>query len=226
MAPINTILFDMDGTLVDTEPTAADAVNECFREWGASIDHTDATHVVGRTWRVAFRYLFQKYPPPLSTDEAGRYVMRRYRELLERKLTPVPGSVDAVRALAKVYPLGLVSGSEREDILWILRKLGIQPEFRVILGAGDYNGSKPSPDGFLKALAVLGSQATTTLAFEDSVAGIASAKAAGLWVTAVTSTNHFAHDISGADEYVTDLRSVSVDWIKAAARPWNATTAV
>lgn len=211
---IDTILFDLDGTLIDTEPSAARAIMGGFQDWGVSVTRDDAAFITGRTWAVAFDYLFAKYPPPVPRAEAERAMMERYRSELENHLIRVPGGADAVRALAPHFKLALVSGSGRAEILWALDKLGIRSLFRVILGAEDYPRSKPAPDGYLKALGMLGSEPGRTLIFEDSEAGIASAVAAGARVVAITSTNHFGHDTSGAHGFIPDLGGVDAEWVR------------
>lgn len=210
---IDTIIFDLDGTLIDTEPSAAQAVAACFQEWGIPIDALDAQHITGRTWASAFSFLFNKYPLPLGHQEAAQSIMQKYRETIENELHQVPGSAAAVQALAGYYRLGLVSGSGRKEILWALEKLQIRQNFQVILGAEDYPRSKPEPDGYLLALKMLQSQASRTLIFEDSLAGIQSARSAGAWVVAITSTNHFSQDNSKAHDRIPDLTQITPEWV-------------
>ncbi len=217
MQHIDTILFDLDGTLVDTEPAAAKAIHMCFENWGLKIDATDAAYITGRTWASAFDFLFKKYKLPVSANEAGEEMMQAYRDSLEVHLGIVPGGAAAVNALAGHYELALVSGSNRQEILWALDKLKIRHQFKVILGAEDYPNSKPAPDGYLKALKMLSRQAPNTLIFEDSQPGIASARAAGAWVVAITGTNHFKQDTSHAHHHIPDLRGVSPEWISQLA---------
>ena len=210
---IEAIIFDLDGTIIDTEPTAVLAVEECFAEWDIPIHFDDATYLTGRTWEKAFAYLFSKYTLPIPLPEAKKALLGRYRQKIEVNLTTVPGSVQAIQSLAKKYPLALVSGSGRSEILWALTKLKVIDHFQIILGAEDYPQSKPHPDGYLKAIGILGKSPTSCLVFEDSTAGIASARAAGTWVVAVTSTNHFKQDLTLAHVRITDLTSVNSAWI-------------
>jgi HAD superfamily hydrolase (TIGR01509 family) len=211
---VQTILFDLDGTIIDTEPAAARTIQECFKIWGIQIEPQDAAYVTGRTWDSAFSYLFGKYRLPVSSNEAKTHMMSLYRKTLEADLCLVPGSVKAVESLASHFSLGLVSGSVRSDILWALRKLNIEQHFEVILGAEDYPQSKPQPDGYLKAIQTLDTEPQLCLIFEDSTAGIASARAAGAWVVAITATNHFQQDHSLAHFKIRDLTEVDATWIQ------------
>jgi HAD superfamily hydrolase (TIGR01509 family) len=191
---IRAVIFDLDGTLIDTEPAAAKAITESFQGWGIQVDHDDAAYITGRTWETAFQFLFKKYEIPVPAQQASQEMISRYRELIEKQLFPVAGSAEAVRALAKDYPLA---------------------HFQVILGAEDYPRSKPAPDGYLKALDLLNMKAENTLVFEDSEAGITSAKSAGTFVAAITGTNHFRQNTAHAHVFLKDLIGVDPNWVRA-----------
>lgn len=211
---IKAVLFDLDGTLIDSEPLAARAVGELFKEWGISAHPDDLTYVTGRTWESAFQYLAGKYQFPVSPQEVRRQIAGRYQKLLETDLIEVPGGREAVLSLAKTYPLALVSGSFKQDILWALKKLQILDCFQIVLGAEDYPKSKPEPDGYLKALAFLQVAGAEGIVFEDSTAGIASGRSAGLWVAAVTRTNHTGQKQSEAHCTIPDLAGINLEWIE------------
>lgn len=211
----------MDGTLVDTELAAAKAVEGCFSAWNHRVTEDDANFVTGRTWEKALEFLFSKYPPPVSKRAATDEILETYRKKIETDLIEVPGARDCVRDLAAEFPLALVSGSHRREILTILDRLGIRDAFRVILGAEDYPLSKPAPDGFQKALGMLSADPASTLVFEDSAAGIEAGRAAGLHVCVITSTNHFGHATDRGHFFVPDLRGVNRAWVKALKLPAN-----
>jgi len=218
---IQTVFFDMDGTLVDTELAAAKAVEDCFATWNHRVTMEDADFVTGRTWEKALEFLFSKYPPPLDPAKATAKILDAYRAKIETNFIEVPGARACVRDLAAGYPLALVSGSHRREILFILDRMGLRDAFRIILGAEDYPSSKPAPDGFRKALSLLGADPASTLVFEDSVAGIESGLAAGLHVCVVTSTNHFGHATNQGHFFVPDLTGVNRAWVKALRAPAN-----
>jgi HAD superfamily hydrolase (TIGR01509 family) len=216
---IRTVIFDLDGTLVDTEKAATLAITSTFRSWGLQIEAGDSQYITGRTWATALNYLCAKYTLPVSPQEAEVIMLKTYREGLIANLEIVPGSVEAVRALAESYPLALVSGSSRQEIFYCLDRLQIRESFQFILGCEDYPQSKPAPDGYLKAMGMLGVTGGQTLIFEDSTAGIASGRAAGAWVVAIGSTNHFGQDTSRAHFSIEDLTGVNPAWINA--RTWS-----
>lgn len=210
---IQTIIFDLDGTLIDTEMAASQAVTLTFAKWNIQLGKEDAAFITGRKWEVAFDYLFQKYPISMPRREAESEILRNYRRSLDSHLRVIPGSPQAVKALAASYELGLVSGSSRREIRWALEKLKIIDHFKVLLGAEDYGESKPSPEGYLKAIKEMKCKPEQALVFEDSNAGIASGRAAGTWVVAITAANHFDHDVSHAHERIVDFTGVDCDWV-------------
>lgn len=211
---VQNILFDLDGTIIDTEPQAYEAILQCTREWGLRVTKEDAASVAGKKWEVAFDLLFEKHPMPLPKEEASNAIIQRYQTLVRANPTFLPGVKEAIHDFSQNFSLALVSGSHRADILWALEALGVRQHFSVILGAEDYSRSKPAPDGFLKALELLPAKAEHSLVFEDSAAGIASAHAAKVKVVAISSTNHFQHDQSSAHAIIPDFRGIDAQWVK------------
>ncbi|NUM88814.1 MAG: HAD family phosphatase [Bdellovibrionales bacterium] len=216
--PGDAVLFDLDGTLIDSEPVAFRAVLECCGEWGVPVAQADAAQVAGKKWEVAVELLFTRYKIPVGKEEFTRTVVDRYKKKLVKEMKIIPGAPEMVRRMAKQGPIALVSGSHREEIFWALDRLKVRDLFRFVLGAEDYPLSKPAPDGFMKAIAALGVPPGETLIFEDSEAGVASGLAAGAKVVAVTHANHFGHDLSRAHAQIPDFHGADEAWLAALAK--------
>lgn len=91
---ITTILFDLDGTLIDSEPLAFQAILDCAKEWGLSIKRADAAFVAGKKWELAFDHLYSRYSLPIPKEEASRLIVARYIELVRGgQLGLVPGGL-------------------------------------------------------------------------------------------------------------------------------------
>jgi len=120
----------------------------------------------------------------------------------------LPGAVELIQALSGKLPIAICSGALREDILPILGKLGIEDAFDTIVTADDTHISKPDPAPYRLAAEKLG--ITNGLAIEDTPAGIASAKGAGLRVLAVTNS-YKCEFLTDADIIVDSLEGLSLD---------------
>ncbi|MGE0615553.1 MAG: HAD family hydrolase [Bacteriovoracia bacterium] len=210
---IKAVIFDLDGTIVDTEPLAARIVKAYYAEKGVALSPEDAQYTNGKKWEVALEYLFKKHPIEVAMEQISHEILTRYQAALAGGVPVVPGVAAAIRNFAQTYPLALVSGSHRRDILFLLEQVQVRECFQVVLGAEDYPRSKPAPDGYLKAMSILGIGPGEAVVFEDSQVGLASAKAAGLVAVAITSTNHFNQSYAQADVRIPDFQGVDRDWL-------------
>ena len=215
-AEIQWVVFDLDGTLVDTELTAARVVKQWFTQHSIRVDAEDASLITGVMWSTAAKLLHQKYHLKLPLAEFERELVTSYRNAIQNEVDEVPGAAAFVRSLhAAGIPIGLVSGSARLEILHCLSELGITDLFHVILGCEDYPRSKPAPDGYLKAFGMMNAKPESTLIFEDSSAGVTSGLSAGARVCVIQSTNHFGQSTAGAHWAIPDFRGKSADWLKS-----------
>lgn len=197
---ISAVLFDMDGTLVNTEGQAKVALLEVFAGFGVVLTEEDTAQIVGTTWQSAMESLENRlksrgleHALDLSREEhkkrVTKEVLRLYQQKIREELTLVPGAVEAVKFFKnKNLPLALVSGSFRADIEHVLESLKVRDAFQVVFGVEDYGESKPSPKGFLQAARELGVKPEECLVFEDSDAGRLAAERAGMHVCMIVST--------------------------------------
>jgi HAD superfamily hydrolase (TIGR01509 family) len=211
---ISTIIFDLDGTIVDTEPAAARAVDLWARELKLNFSPDEHQCIAGVTWEKAIAHLLKKYQIKQSLNEALSICLKNYRSSLIANLKEIPGATQAVRELSQSFKLGLVSGSHQRDILEVLDYLKIRQHFQIIYGCEDYPESKPSPSGYIKAMGALHSVPRQTLIFEDSNPGIKAAHSAGTWVVAIEYANHFKHDQTLANIKIRDFTNINRSWIK------------
>jgi HAD superfamily hydrolase (TIGR01509 family) len=220
---MNAVFFDMDGTLVDSERLCQIVARAVLKRYArgrprdALIEEAVAL-IPGHKLAVSARFAMENELVTLSEPELMDTISREYQRRVKSEAPAVPGSAEAVRSLKKEFQLGLVSGSSRAEIKTVLTALGIYELFDLILGAEDYALSKPSPEGYALAMKKLGVGRGEAVCFEDSRAGIQSAKAAGLWVVAVKAANHFHFDQSAADETIDDFRGITPEWIRARFR--------
>ncbi|MCX7978165.1 MAG: HAD family phosphatase [Bdellovibrionaceae bacterium] len=180
------IIFDLDGTLIDSEKIAFRAVQNWLSVEGLDAPNELSLQMMGRKWSVAFDLLESLYPLKKRREVMEREILEEFRRLFRRELPIIPGAQKLIMDLSRNYKLALVSGSYRQDIYEALELMGVRDKFSIILGSEDYSESKPSPEGFLKAVKISGVTSDNVLVFEDSEAGIEGALRAGLRVVAIS----------------------------------------
>lgn len=180
------LLFDFDGTLVATEGLAKQVIEAYFdqdrfaAQEGFTKNLPFSEMIVGRTWKAATENMvtlaksrgFDIDPP----DALVREFKLRYREKFEKGVQLIPGVLERLPELkSKAKFMGIVTGSERDEVETILKSHGLESFFSRIWAFGDYEHSKPDPSPFLTAMRDLRCDPAECLIFEDSKAGMESA---------------------------------------------------
>jgi beta-phosphoglucomutase len=182
------LLFDLDGTICDTDPVHIQAFNRVLAHLGVNFGHEDyATRVLGRTNQTVFAEIL----PHLPVDEHERLSDRKealFREMATA-LVPQDGLLD-ILDWAEGYGMGtaLVTNAPRANADMVLAALGLAKRFDVVVIAHDLPRQKPDPLPYQEGLRLLGGHPARSVAFEDSRSGITAAVAAGLPTIGLTST--------------------------------------
>ena len=181
--------FDLDGTLVDTERLWARAIVECLVDRGCEANEEKTLEMIlGHSWLDIHAKIHAAYPSlGQTTAQEDAKALRAYYDRLcaDPGTTVIPSAVAFYRKAAKVAPCAIVSGSPHPDVEAAMRTCGLELCTKFVLGAEDYARGKPAPDGFLKAASMLDVDASECVAVEDSAAGVAAARAAGMRVIGV-----------------------------------------
>jgi beta-phosphoglucomutase len=193
------VIFDFDGVVVDTEPLHYAAFQRTLEPLGMHFSWQEYVETyIGFDDRDAFRHAFSSKGMTLGQDNLQGLIEQKaafFNEVIRSGVPSYPGVVDLIVHLHRnKIPLAICSGALRSDIDPILAMLGIADYFDVIVTADDVAASKPDPECYELAYQRLLSSRQysfskeTTMAIEDTPAGISSAKAAGLQVCAVTNS--------------------------------------
>jgi HAD superfamily hydrolase (TIGR01509 family) len=174
------LLFDLDGTLVDTEGHTDEAIDAVVARYGIAGFTLPPIETRGRTWEHVAGVICARtqieVPPAVL---AGELIAHWNAATAEVK--PVPGAPQALRAAAaSKLKLAVVTSSPRAVVGRFLEKLGVAHLVaqRARIGADDVRNGKPDPEGFLLAARALGVEPEEALVFEDSRAGLLAAQAA------------------------------------------------
>ena len=208
------VLFDLDGTLIDTEPLCEAVVREVCAEIDIEISDAWYDTLVGTGWHLMFDEL-ARGRDQATRDWIGQQVIERYDRALAAGAYQVPGGAAFIEHLQRHTRLAIVTGSTRRQLEQIVAQLGVAHVFEFFIVEDDLTRSKPDPQCYQMALARLGVPPERTLVFEDSYVGITAAKAAGCRVVAVTGVNHRQQNQRAADHHVVDHRGLDIAWCRS-----------
>lgn len=174
------VLFDMDGTLVDSEGQTDDAIAAVMERHGHSGAALPPDQTRGRTWGDIVRALHARHAPlDVDDDTLERELVDAWGATVDG-MTPLPGAVDCVRLTSSLVRTAVVSSSPRALIERILGKLDLAAVVDAVVGAEDVAHPKPAPDCFLEAATRLQVEPRACVVVEDSRAGLMAARAAGM----------------------------------------------
>jgi HAD superfamily hydrolase (TIGR01509 family) len=179
------VVFDLDGVIVDSEHLWDEARRELVRERGGTwLD--EATRVMMGMSSVEWsQYMHDELGVDMPPKEISSAVVERLERLYRRELPLIPGAVEAVRALAGRWPLGLASSANRQIIDLVLELADLEGDFDATVSSEEVPRGKPAPDVYFEAAARLGVPPDGCAAVEDSANGIRSAASAGMKVVAI-----------------------------------------
>jgi beta-phosphoglucomutase-like phosphatase (HAD superfamily) len=203
-------LFDLDGTLVDSERENVESVVLAVRRHGAELSFEERGFVIGHSWNEIYALIARNHSLPVTMPQLIAEAVEEKRELMgvvgHRAL---PGAVAAVKRFARGSKLAVVSGASTSEVKDALAGIGVTDYFAVVVAAEDYTHGKPAPEPYTQAITRLGVSAGRSIAIEDATPGILSARAAGARVIAVRAGNFAGYDLSPADLVVDTLDDVT-----------------
>lgn len=197
------ILFDFNGVIVDDESQHCDALIATLADYGHALDRdTYYREYLGFDDRECFRFTFERIGKRLDETALLEAITRKhteYERAIRSSMRLVPGASDFVEnAALDGYQLAIVSGALRREIELVLELAGLRPHFAEIIAAEDVGLCKPDPQGYVRAREKLDLPAKRCVVVEDSIPGLAAARAAGLRC-AVLATSHPEDSLGEAD---------------------------
>lgn len=192
------LIFDLDGTIVDSSPLHARAFNEAFAGDGIAVDYAT---VAGLTTEAAVDRIAAGAGLTLDMDRRAMLAgdkRARARRLIARELAAFPGSLEFIAAAAGTYPMALCTSGSRATVAIALERVGLAGVFDPVVTADDVAEGKPEPEGFLKALNHHRLRPQDALVIEDAPSGLAAAAAAGIAAIRVVPS---AEGVEGAADW-------------------------
>jgi beta-phosphoglucomutase len=219
---IRTVIFDMDGVIIDTEPVHHYAFFTQFDELGLTISDEEYAAFLGKSTRNVFQKLKQRYQLTSGVEE----LIQRKREIFNERfdsdpdLDLLPGVRTLIEDLhAHGVQLVLASSASKATIARVFNRFGLAPYFTHIVSGEDFVESKPDPAIFLHAAELAQTPVTECIVIEDSSNGMAAAKAAGIYCIGYASPHSAGQDVRLADLVIQDFSELSAERIKMLNEP-------
>ncbi|MBV9960899.1 MAG: HAD family phosphatase [Parafilimonas sp.] len=205
------VIFDLDGTLIDNNAYHIEAWKTFYDKIGKPFSKQEyMQHINGRINRDIFNYVFNTTLSPGQIESYSDEKEALYRQLYKPHIRPVTGLIDFLEELEKEkIPKAIATSGLATNINFMFENVPIRNHFLNIIDASQITQGKPHPEIFLKAALSVNAVPSRCVAFEDSVAGIRSAKSAGMKVVALTTT-HIAEDVHEADIIIKDYTEISL----------------
>ncbi|MET7641552.1 HAD family phosphatase [Streptomyces sp. NPDC005438] len=211
--PLQAVLLDMDGTLVNTEDFWWDAEVSVFAELGHQLEEEWRQVVVGGPMTRSAGFLLEATSASIALEELSVRLNERFLERLDRGVELMPGAQRLLTELrAHQVPTALVSASHRVVIDRMLTSLG-REHFTHTVAGDELRRTKPHPDPYLTAASVLGADPRRCVVLEDTLTGVTSGEAAGCQVVAVPSVAPI--DRSGGRTVVSSLEEVDLGMLRS-----------
>jgi len=214
---IKAILFDMDGVVIDSEHLYEKAENNLFASYGISISDEELKELKGTTEADFYNRLEKRHRPHWDRQKVINKGRKLLLELFARDLKFMPGFTSLMNRIQGRYLTGLVTSTQRHLFEKICRILPLGDMFQEIVCADDILNGKPHPEPYLIMMKRLQVFPKEVVAIEDSLHGIASAKASGALCIALEDS--FSQDeLQAADKVVKSLDEIHGNLIEALAR--------
>lgn len=195
-----TIIFDMDGVLVDSEPVYLQAFQAFLEENGCAVNPEILKAVAGASVKDTWTYMSWMWKEPITPDELHKEFRRQHPDFqIPYKEVMFEGLEKLLYTLReRGMTIALASSSPEKSIKRMLAETGLEGYFSVIVSGEMFKESKPNPEIYLYTLSRIGASPKDCIVVEDSTYGIQAAKAAGIPVIAIRD-RRFSYDQSSAD---------------------------
>ena len=187
MSPPAAVIFDCDGTLVDSEPLSRQAWERTLAVHGYRVSDDDYAGLIGLSYARVHGYFAERVGAALPGEEAfwPEYSGALF-ELIDTVLEPFEDAVETVRAMhARGIAVAVASSSSRERLDRTLKRSALDGLFDVTVAGDEVARGKPAPDMFLEVARRLGVEPARCAVIEDSPPGVAAGLAAGMLTVAV-----------------------------------------
>lgn len=206
---IKAIIFDMDGLMVDSEPSHIKAYNTILERYEHHLSLKENKQYLGISDKDALADMREKWNIPISLAEFSKQKQSAYIKLVSQKIIPQKGVIEFVeKTFQKNYVLAVASGSHLDEIEAVLDGLKLRKYFTTLVSGDDVKYGKPAPDIYLRTASLLDVEPDHCLVLEDAAVGAQAAKKAGMVCYVIPSRETESENFNQADQVFTDITQV------------------
>ncbi len=212
---ITTIIFDMDGVIIDSEPVHQRLEFEMYEELGLNISEDEHKEYVGTSSSDMWKKIKKRHQINLHPEELLLYGRKKYWLALDNNQVPlVEGALELINFFHdNKYNIHVASSATRPTVDKVLEHFNIGHFFNYRIGGNEVEKSKPEPEIFLKSAEQSSSKPEKCLVIEDSANGVKAAKSAGMCCIGYVNPGTGVQDLSKADLVVNNLGEINMEVI-------------
>jgi HAD superfamily hydrolase (TIGR01509 family) len=214
---IQTVIFDMDGVIIDSEPVYFEIDKQMFEELNIAVSFEEHCSYVGTSSQNMWNAIITKHGVAEQPAELMRKEYSLYLEHLAnaKDLQPIDGVVELIHELYKDnFKLVLASSSQMASIDIVLNKFKLDELFIAKVSGSELAHSKPHPEIFLRSARLIKSDPSECIVIEDSKNGVTAAKAAGMKCIGFLNPNSGNQDLKNADLVIHSFGELNADIVK------------
>lgn len=212
---INSIIFDLDDTIVNSSPLHFEAYEKALKEFGLKSVEIPP-NLRREIYGMRIKEIMELFAKHFKLDVNVKLLTKRrneiFMELVQKGVTPMPGLNALIKNVKKwKMKRSIASSGVRSYVEEVLKQLKLSDFFQTVVTGDDVKNPKPDPEVFLKAAEKLNSNPLECVVIEDAMNGVIAAKAAGMKVITIKTDSD--QDLSGADFIIENLGEITLEMI-------------
>ena len=214
-SPQFALIFDVDGTLIDSNPSHKEAYKQFFKNHDITISDDDFEQFIsGRMDPDIMKHFFGEDITPEQIDAYTNEKETLYQKIYAPKIKPIDGLLPFLQQVKEAgIPMAIATSGPKMNVDFLFEHIPLQPFFAQIVCSQDIQDGKPAPQIFEVAAQKLGQSADQCIVFEDSPPGVEAAKKAGMRIVALT-TSLSPDELKAANLVINNYEDVNVDKLK------------
>lgn len=211
---IKAVFFDVDGTIIDSEPIHTKAIQDVIKEnFGIDLSEEEILKYIGLNYKNKMKDMLNKRGIYPNIEELSGMAIRRSIEL-SPLVKKVIGAEETIQKMKEDFKIAVVTASSKEQTESLLKSAGLEKYFDIKVTSSDVKRNKPYPDSYLLAAKKIGVKPEECMVIEDSTTGIQAAKNAEMFCIGIRNKYNIGSDFSEADIVIEDIRKINLEMIK------------